>query len=74
MQPGKFLATVRTLICHKQDPLRSPEAFAFHDIHILQITPTVVQPYWRCALVTATRPSWCLIAFRKPDTTRVVPS
>jgi hypothetical protein len=32
-QPSKFLATMRTVICHKVRPLRSSRAFEFDDIH-----------------------------------------
>jgi hypothetical protein len=32
-QPGKFLATVRTVICHKERPLRSSRAFEADHIH-----------------------------------------
>jgi hypothetical protein len=32
-QPGKFLATVRTLICHIQGPLRRLGAFGFDGFH-----------------------------------------
>jgi len=32
-QPGKFLATVRTVICHKERPLRSSRAFESDHIH-----------------------------------------
>jgi hypothetical protein len=73
MQPGQFLATVRTLICHKQGPLRSPAGFRRCDIHTRDNADS--RPTVPCLCRgTATRNLRVADRFSEPDTTRVVPS
>lgn len=72
-EPGKFLATMRTFISHKQVPLPSPQALDCHDIHT-HITQPVEGPYSLAYFVIREVVVWASSRFREADTTRLVPS
>jgi hypothetical protein len=78
-QPGQFLATVRTVICHKERPLRSSRGFESDHIHTGHNARScrIVRRFGfsrtrsRGHQVTVNRG---LQRFRAGSTTRVVPS